>query len=89
MSAIALIIVGLVIVAALHCYNGYKAAKRFEQCSNEQALVDDTPEAAVAVDVVDTPDARIKKVVKHQDQVPPDKPRKAKKAPRKTTKKKQ
>lgn len=91
-AIIAITIVSLVLIAAASYYLNHKVVDHIESCrppefkAAEQAIIDDGADAPIEIDVVDTADACVKKVVKHEEA--PQEPKK-KTSSKKTTRKSQ
>lgn len=88
---IALSIVSLALIVCVYYHVNHKIInfkeyfKKSQSECNEQAIIDETADEAVAVDVVEVADSAIKKVVKHAEVVEQQK----KPKPRKYTRKSQ
>lgn len=89
---IAITVVSLALVAAASYYFNHKVVDQIESSrppefkATEQAIIDEGADAPTEVDVVDTADACVKRVVKHQEA--PQEPKK-KTSSKKTTRKSQ
>ena len=88
---IGIIIVGLALIIFACYYLNNKVVDYQESCIKpqnkflKQAIIDETADAPVAVDVVKTTDAAIKKVIMHQEEViQPVKKTRARKTTRKS-----
>jgi len=91
-TIIAITVVSLALIAAASHYLNHKVVDQIESCrppefkATEQAIIDEGADAPIEVDVVETTDACVKRVVKHEEA--PQEPKK-KTSSKKTTRKSQ